>query len=561
MASLLQNPQFSRQRIRLDTIIWRLITVLATFYAGILVGIQSSSHTNDIASSHEFEQAVRSKVEAILQKRQRLDQQDSNFIRADQARFGEATAHYAVGSSRVDKQDFVEMFDSGVPIWHQGNPDPAASEVLILYNGRTALPNIKRDQCMSASEVPPKLTAMDATLNCQTLHAVSTKSALRQCIAIVPQYESMHVQRWMRIKDSAFERNESPLVPVGRGQLMKGVDQFEVPSQQATRFNFQHLQTYLENVSSTQTKLKPILKSVAVDNTLVVMVCNRGQADLLANFICSSKARGLSLKNLVVFCTDRDTFAIASGLGVTAYHDEEIFGEIATTEAKEYGDTVFQEMMYAKVVAVQLANGLGYNVLFQDVDIVWHRNPLEYLQTAFPEFDLLFQEDGARSARYAPYSANSGFYFVRKNEKTRHLLTRMLFKFDTIMTTGSHQQALGLLLAEHSSLYNLRVKVLSGHEFAGGYQFHRDVQYMRDLLVARTREEPWIFHMSWTKNKDDKIRFFQQLGLWYLKENLLLGADSCSKEALVQCHFKDKPSVRPCRESPTMDRMGKSFWT
>jgi hypothetical protein len=109
MASLLQNPQFSRQRIRLDTIIWRLITVLATFYAGILVGIQSSSHTNDIASSHEFEQAVRSKVEAILQKRQRLDQQDSNFIRADQARFGEATAHYAVGSSRVDRQDFVEM--------------------------------------------------------------------------------------------------------------------------------------------------------------------------------------------------------------------------------------------------------------------------------------------------------------------------------------------------------------------------------------------------------------------------------------------------------------------
>lgn len=218
--------------------------------------------------------------------------------------------------------------------------------------------------------------------------------------------------------------------------------------------------------------------------------------------------------------------------------------------------------MYAKLVAVQLVNGLGYDVLYQDVDVVWYdKNPLEYLQTAFPYFDVLFQEDGARSARYSPYSANSGFYFVRKNESTRHLLTRMLFAGDTIMTSGSHQQALGVLLAEHASLYNLRVKVLSGHDFAGGYQFHRDVQYMRDLLVSRTRAEPWIFHMSWTKNKDDKVRFLQQLGLWYLRDNIQLGLDSCSKKALVQCHYKDKPSVQPCRESPAMDRNGKSFWT
>ena len=133
----------------------------------------------------------------------------------------------------------------------------------MLYNGRSALPNMKRDQCVSANEVPPKLTAVDATLNCQTLHVISTQSALRQCIAIVPHYESMHVQRWMRIKDSlTLEMNESPLVPVGRGQLIKGVDHFEVPSQQAAEFNFQHLQTYLDNVSSTRTRLKPILKKV-----------------------------------------------------------------------------------------------------------------------------------------------------------------------------------------------------------------------------------------------------------------------------------------------------------
>jgi hypothetical protein len=35
--------------------------------------------------------------------------------------------------------------------------------------------------------------------------------------------------------------------------------------------------------------------------------------------------------------------------------------------------------MYAKVVSVQLINALGHDVLFQDVDLVWYKNPREYI--------------------------------------------------------------------------------------------------------------------------------------------------------------------------------------
>ena len=216
-------------------------------------------------------------------------------------------------------------------------------------------------------------------------------------------------------------------------------------------------------------------------------------------------------------------------------------------------------MMYAKVITVHLVNWLGYNVLFQDVDVVWYKNPLYFLQTSYSDFDVLFQEDGAQSVRYAPYSANSGFYFIRYNEKTCHLLTRMLFAGDTIMTSGSHQQALNTLLSEHASLYGLRVKILPGHDFPGGFQFHRDKQYMLELLVRQTHE-PWTFHMSWTKNKEDKIKFLQQMGLWYVKDESRLEIASCTVEAIVKCHYKDKPSAQPCRDSPSMDKNGKSFW-
>ena len=35
--------------------------------------------------------------------------------------------------------------------------------------------------------------------------------------------------------------------------------------------------------------------------TVIVMTCNRGQSELLMDFACSARARGLDLQNVVVF--------------------------------------------------------------------------------------------------------------------------------------------------------------------------------------------------------------------------------------------------------------------
>jgi len=34
----------------------------------------------------------------------------------------------------------------------------------------------------------------------------------------------------------------------------------------------------------------------------------------------------------------------------------------------------------------------------------------------------------------------------------------------------------------------------------------------------------------------------------------------CSKNALISCHFKDKPSAVNCNSSPSIDIGGKAFW-
>ena len=163
---------------------------------------------------------------------------------------------------------------------------------------------------------------------------------------------------------------------------------------------------------------------------------------------------------------------------------------------------------------------LGYDVLFQDVDVVWLKDPLEYFHDEASEelsqFDVIFQHDGSLSVRYAPYTANSGFYYVRANKRSTYLFTSLLYHSDLIVTWDSHQQALIQLLAEHSSLFGLGVKVVGRdtEEFPGmhvamfltvatwssiqlkhdapfchllgGYHYHRDKRFMHKFVKGET---------------------------------------------------------------------------
>jgi Nucleotide-diphospho-sugar transferase len=98
---------------------------------------------------------------------------------------------------------------------------------------------------------------------------------------------------------------------------------------------------------------------------------------------------------------------------------------------------------------------LDYDVLFQDVDVVWYKNPLEFFQdnsTSMYDFDIYFQDDGSRGLFYAPYSANTGVYYIRSNDKTRYFFNSLLLSGDLVVSTHSHQIALVSLLTEHASL-------------------------------------------------------------------------------------------------------------
>jgi len=249
-----------------------------------------------------------------------------------------------------------------------------------------------------------------------------------------------------------------------------------------------------------------------------------------------------------------------------------LLASIPKKAANVYGDSTFTSVMFAKVLCVQLVNELGYNLLFQDADIVWYKNPLEYFHDkSIPQFDLYFQDDGSRQERYAPYSANSGFYYVRSNSRTQHLFRQLIYSSDLIDAWNSHQQVLIALLGEHSSVFGLSIKIYEKEteEFPGGLQYHRKKDIMKKIMSGESKA--YIFHMSWTNNKDNKLKFFQQMGEWYLNEQCIgkqaqdvahgsLVNECCAAKPLITCHYNDKPSKIPCRDSPNIDAKGRSFW-
>mmetsp|Transcript_25023 Transcript_25023/g.69010 ORF Transcript_25023/g.69010 Transcript_25023/m.69010 type:complete len:601 (-) Transcript_25023:23-1825(-) len=572
-----------------------MIAVAAvSFFAGTIFTIHMNLECVPGKGNHHFMDA---QVEELAQKRVRELQnampkpkceekekgtnEGSVATTTSHLTFPSTTEKFARGMARTSKTDFFDQLDIGVPM---DVPKGGDSEVLVLYNRNTAIPNsYQKSSALSDSSSIPSIETEEALQHCDYVNVILANHDGKEniCTAIVPQYESYHVQKWMRLGHNGRDSSED-LQLVSRGMQSNGKNQFRPPLDKHRKESWSMLSQYYSTFADATTVLKPLVEKVATKGkTVTVMVSNFGQSELLANFVCAAKSRNLDTSSILVFATDMETKELAESLGLTAFYDKWNFESIPSEAASRYGDRKFTLMMMAKVMCVQMVSTLGYNILFQDVDIVWYKNPIPFFEKGdakLQNFDMMFQDDGGHSVRYAPYSANSGFYYVRANDRTKHFFSALLNAGDLVLRTDSHQQALIALMNEHMSLFGLKVKIFSRDtdEFPGGWHFHQKTgKFMRRMIAGDA--DPYIFHMSWTLNKDNKLLFFQQLGEWYVKEECVhkqpkelsfLDASNespfaegcCIAEPIFKCHYKDKPSKLPCHDSPPIDKVGKSWW-
>jgi len=545
-----------------------IATHFLVWICGIYMGITMGAYTcSSSCLVHEAESAPIIEKETVQESPGKI-------------KFPQRVEKIVMDYATIPRDDFINKLEIGTPM---DQTKKGSEDVLVLYTDPKTVPFKMGSKTDRDDGEKLEMDTDKALENCHTVKVILQEPAhkKRQCIAFVPQWESYHVHKFMRMPKNSDGKDVSvnyPLRYVSRSMQDNGRVAGQPQWIKHTKPSYEALADYIGNLDYSLSRLKPMLEQAmekvhSSDSTsyvmkkskvMVVMVCNKGQAHLFHNFVCNARAKGLDLSRIIMFATDEYTAKLAKDLDIAVYYDNKVFGGMPEQAAQRYGDKVFSRMMMAKVYCVHLVMNLGYDVLFQDVDMVWQKSPLEYLETEeSKEWDMIFQDDGSRQVRYQPYSPNTGFYFVRNNPLTQYFFNSLVKKGDLIGLTKSHQAALSAQIAEFVSWKGLRVKVwrkFGDTLFPGGAEFHQSKDYMKRMLSGEI--EPYIFHMSWTQNKDNKKLFLEQMGEWYLKgdDSGCSGLDCCLAEPIITCHFRDKPSRIPCKGSPPIDKGKRSWW-
>jgi hypothetical protein len=375
---------------------------------------------------------------------------------------------------------------------------------------------------------------------CEEIDVVVAHSGADRCLLLSGAASSAvphHVTRWER----------HPSSPTGWSVVSRIRESRQRMPGEGTRKRARTLAARLySRLDDVFASLEPLLKKAAVhthpaykatmgSNTkgaVLIMCVNWGNLDLLMNFLRSACDKQIDIRNLIVFAADPKVEKALKAIGVLVFSHDAL-GSFTAGAARSYGDHTFVEMMWLKLTCVYLVNALGYDLLFQDADLYWWREPWSFFATR-PDIDTFWMDDGARTSRFAPLYPNTGYYLIRHNPRTALLCETLVGMYDVVLAWQSHQAVVSQVLGEFHALHALTVKILDKIEFPSGKQFHHNRALFEK--IKRKEFEPYCFHMCWTAGKADKLKFLKQDGLWYLEE-------SC---ALKNLDADDAASVRRC---------------
>jgi hypothetical protein len=167
----------------------------------------------------------------------------------------------------------------------------------------------------------------------------------------------------------------------------------------------------------------------------LVMVLNEGYLGLFYNWVCSCNSLEIDISNLVLFVPTPELAKTMSNLGFNVFHHEGLSIGFHSAASQAYGDSQFMEAMWLKNLSVQLLLSLGWDVLFQDVDMIWQADPWPYILELSDRYgyDALFQDDTQYQPRFDPLWANSGFFFIKATRLTKRLWRRQFWSYELMV--------------------------------------------------------------------------------------------------------------------------------
>jgi hypothetical protein len=112
---------------------------------------------------------------------------------------------------------------------------------------------------------------------------------------------------------------------VGQGvDKRTGEEWYHPPTFEDTKFHYKMMREFLNHFDQVVKDVGTIVNRIAKQNTVVAIKTNKGYSDLLMNFVCQARSRGIDLSNVLVFATDIETKDLAEGIGLATYYGKHV---------------------------------------------------------------------------------------------------------------------------------------------------------------------------------------------------------------------------------------------
>jgi len=242
--------------------------------------------------------------------------------------------------------------------------------------------------------------------------------------------------------------------------------------------------------------------NIYMENFKLITLTNDGYMYLTENLLESMKKINLE-KSLKIYCIGNKSYQYFKDKYPSNEIEEiEIEGNYLKDwiEYKGQQNTdLIGKKMWATLTSYKLYvinNELikGNDIIFTDGDIVFEKNPLEYMKDNIKHYDILVQNDHQQNDQP---NMCTGFFYMKSNEITKKI-TNFKDITNNINSFPNDQQYLRRMSSK------LKVKYLNLEEFPNG-------KYFRD----RKPKEPYIIHFNYDVSKD-KIRRMRMFNKWYL---------------------------------------------
>lgn len=249
------------------------------------------------------------------------------------------------------------------------------------------------------------------------------------------------------------------------------------------------------------------------DGPVVVSMFNWGYRQMVENWVASCDHHGIDCRAFtLLFPTDAKANGLARQSGFQTIYVEGSYGDIPVEASDVFGDMKFRRVLFAKLAVTKDMLDLEYDILRQDVDVVWSCDPrTELIRLADRDsLDMLFMFDGP-NALYEPLHYNSGFVFIRSNPFTRHAWSVVFSNYSQIFDDGGEQRVINAVI-DRLRQRGLRTDRLPENTYVNG---HVISQAMRD--GTGLPEQSVVVHASWTSDIKPKVDHMKKFGLWYLQ--------------------------------------------